>query len=421
MMSDRDDAAPRRRRVLFVAEAVTLAHVARPVALARGLDPARYDIVLACEPRYRGLLGALAIPLRTIHSIASERFLEALAQGRPVYDAETLRGYVREDLELIAATSPEVIVGDFRLSLAVSARVAGVPYLAIANVYWSPYARLRYPMPDLPMTRWLGITLGQRVFDIVRPLAFALHTLPLNRVRREYGLAPLGYDLRRIYTEADHTLYADVPDFVPMAALPGHHHFLGPIPWSPTVERPAWWDDLIPNAPVIYVTLGSSGRSDLLPVVLDALGSLPVTVAAATAGRVDLGKVPDNARVAAFLPGAEAAARARLVVSNGGSPTTQQALAAGTPVLGLVSNMDQHLNMGAVAGHGAGELVRAESATLRSIRTTVERMLAEARYCEAAARLAGSFAACHAPTRFQAILAQVLEAPRPAPAPYAAT
>jgi UDP:flavonoid glycosyltransferase YjiC (YdhE family) len=410
-------APAQRRRILFVAEAVTLAHVARPVALARGLDPACYDVVLAADPRYRAVLGDLAIPLRTIQSIPSQRFLDALARGRPLYDAATLRGYVREDLELIAETSPELIVGDFRLSLAVSARVAGVPYLAIANVYWSPYARLRFPMPELPMTKWLGTALAQRVFDIVRPCAFAVHTLPLNRVRREFGLPSLGFDLRRVYTEADRTLYADVPDFVPMAALPAHHHFLGPIPWSPAVAPPAWWDDLPRDAPVIYVTLGSSGRSSLLPGVLEALADLPVTVVAATAGRVDLGTVPGNARVAAFLPGAEAAARSRLVVCNGGSPTTQQALAAGTPVLGLVSNMDQHLNMGAVASHGAGELLRAESATVSSLRATVDRMLGATRYSETAARMAGSFADWHAPTRFQAILGQVLGEYRPARVP----
>jgi UDP:flavonoid glycosyltransferase YjiC (YdhE family) len=406
-----------RRRVLFVCEAVTLAHVARPVVLARGLDPTRYEVVLATDPRYRGLLGDLDISLRSIESIASARFIDALSRGRPVYDAATLRDYVRADLDLIAQTRPELIVGDFRLSLSVSARVAGVPYLALANVYWSPYARLRFPVPELPMTKWLGIALAERVFAIVRPWAFALHTRPLNRVRREYGLPSLGFDLRRVYTDADHTLYADVPDFVPTSALPAHHHFLGPVTWSPTVALPPWWDDLPRAGPVIYVTLGSSGRSHLLPAVLEALANLPVTVIASTADRVDLSAVPVNARVAAFLPGALATARSCLVVCNGGSLTTQQALAAGKPVLGLVSNLDQHLNMGAVAGHGAGVLLRAELATVAGVRATVQRMLGAARYGAAAARLAPSFSAGQAPSRFEAILAQVKGDRRAAPAP----
>lgn len=408
-------ASGRRPRILFVSEAVTLAHIARPIALARQLDPAYYEVVLASDPRYRALLPHLVIRYRAIRTISSEHFLEALARGRPLYDVETLRGYVREDLEIIEETSPDLVVGDFRLSLAVSARVAGVPYLTITNAHWSPYARLRFPMPELPLTKWVGIPLAEAFFSIVRPWAFAYHTRPLNRVRREYGLSHLGYDLRRIYTEADQTLYADPPEFVPTVGLPANHHFLGPILWSPSVEPPPWWDDVPQDRPLIYVTLGSSGRSDLLGVVLDALADCPVTVLAATAGRARLSAFPSNARVATFLPGETVAARARLVVCNGGSLTTQQALTVGTPVLGLVSNLDQHLNMGAVQRLRAGELLRAELATISSIRAAVDRMLVQRTYSEAASRLARSFSRYHAPTRFLAILSEVLTGSRLGP------
>jgi UDP:flavonoid glycosyltransferase YjiC (YdhE family) len=163
---------------------------------------------------------------------------------------------------------------------------------------------------------------------------------------------------------------------------------------------------------VIYVTLGSSGRSELLTVVLNALADLPVTVLASTAARGRPGEVPDNARVADFLPGEEAAARARLVICNGGSPTTQQALAAGSPVLGLVSNLDQHLNMGAVQRLGAGELLRAESAEASAIRAAVGRMLVQAAYSEAASGMAREFARFDAPARFRAILSNVLAGSR---------
>jgi UDP:flavonoid glycosyltransferase YjiC (YdhE family) len=385
--------------------------MARPIALAQGLDPARFESVLAADPRYRALLPETGLPLRAIRSIASEQFLEALARGRPLYDPGTLRGYVREDLEVLEETAPDVVVGDFRLSLAISARLAGVPYLTISNVYWSPHARLRFPMPELSLTRRVGLPMAQALFGIVRPWAFAYHTRPLNRVRKEYGLTPLGFDLRRIYTEADHTLYADIPEFVPTVDLPDNHHFLGPILWSPPVAPPPWWDDLPRDRPLVYVTLGSSGRGALLAAVLDALADRPVTVLAATAGRLDAGARASNAHVAPFLPGEEAAARACLVVCNGGSLATQQALTAGTPVLGLASNMDQHLNMGAVQRLGAGELLRAEAATPPAIRDAVDRMLVRTSYREAASALAWRYPRYHAPTRFAALLSEILSGP----------
>src|SRR5262249_26214004 len=113
--------ASRRPRILFVAEAVTLAHVARPIALAQTLDPNRYEVHVACDPRYQALLSPLTDSWHPLHSIPSPQFLQALAKGQPVYNTDTLRGYVGDDLQLLQEIRPDLVVGDFRLSLAVSA------------------------------------------------------------------------------------------------------------------------------------------------------------------------------------------------------------------------------------------------------------------------------------------------------------
>ncbi len=398
-----DAATPRRVRVLFVGEAVTLAHVTRPLVLARALDPRTFEVSVAWDARYNALLGTLP-PYREIDSIPSARFLASLAKGAPLYDVDTLLGYVTADLRLLDEVKPDVVVGDFRLSLSISARLAGVRYLTLTNAYWSPYARQRFPMPDLPIARRLGVTLAHPLFRVARPFAFALHTRPLNAVRRVHGLPSLGYDLRRVYTDADEVLYADVPELVPTFDLPATHHYLGPILWSPAVPRPTWWERVPEDRPIVYVTLGSSGRADLLSLVLRGLADLPVTVLAATAGRTSLADMPANAFAADFLPGEEAAARAKLVVCNGGSPTTQQALSAGVPVLGVASNMDQYLNMEAVRRAGAGELVRAGSVSSATIRQAASKLLASADAATAAKTLAGVFARRRPERTFASIL-----------------
>jgi UDP:flavonoid glycosyltransferase YjiC (YdhE family) len=391
-----------------VGEAATLAHVARPLALAKGLDTARYEVIFAADSRYGNVVRGLPFETRTIRSISCAEFLDALDHGRPLYELETLRGYVRDELALIEAVAPAAVVGDFRLSLAVSARVAKVPYLAISNAYWSPYARERFPMPDFVLSRRLGVPLARLLFRVVGPLAFRMHTIPLNRLSAEYGLEGPGPDLRKVYTQADHTLYADVPDLVPTFNLPANHHFLGPILWSPDVLRPPWWNELPRNRPIVYVTLGSSGRSALLEASLAALAPLPLTVLAATAGRTGPPSIPENAHVADYLPGTEAAALSRLVICNGGSPTTQQAIAAGVPVLGLAGNMDQHLNMTAVQRAGAGLLLRSEYADAAPIRAAVGRILDDPSFAANASRLAAIFSSYDAPRQFEAILARVI-------------
>ncbi|KZS79566.1 glycosyl transferase family 1 [Mycobacterium kansasii] len=385
--SNAPDPAARRVRILFIAEAVTLAHVVRPFVLARSLDPSRYEVHFACDPRYNTLLGPMPFPYHPIYTIPSERFLGTLTQGR-FYAARTLRRYVEEDRKVLAEIAPDVVVGDLRVSLSASARLAGIPYIAIANAYWSPYARRRFPLPDTLWTRLLGVRLVRILYRLERPLLFALQCLPLNWVRRRHGLPTLGWNLCRIFTDGDYTLYADVPELVPTYDLPAHHRYLGPVLWSPAVRPPPWWDSLPADRPIIYATLGSSGGTNLLQVVLDALADLPVTVIAATADRSGLSNVPANAFVADYLPGEAAAARSAVVVCNGGSLTTQQALLAGVPVVGIASNLAQHLNMAALARAGAGMLLRTERLSRRRVADAVQQALGDAGYRQAALRLA---------------------------------
>lgn len=385
-----------RKKILFVAEAVTLAHVGRPLTLAQGLDHAHYEVHFACADGYDFCFQDNSFQRWRIHSIPSRQFLQALAQGKPVYDETTLQAYVDDDLRLLDAVRPDLVIGDFRLSLSVSARLRQIPYITITNAYWSPHVRQHYTVPSLPLTRMLPVWLANPLFRLIRPLAFASHAVPLNRVRRRHGLPSLGSDLRRIYTDADQTLYADIPQLFPPLAMPAHHGYLGAVVWAPPMALPPWWQgpELDQGKPLLYVTLGSSGQSQLLPRVLHALSALPVTVMAATAGTIELGSVPPNACVAPFLPGDAAARRASLVICNGGSPTSQQALTAGVPVIGIAGNLDQFLNMHGIVAAGAGQLLRADRYNDDALRQAVMHLLDDKQARQAAQQLAVAFGAC---------------------------
>lgn len=397
----------RRIRILFFAEAVTLAHIARPVALARALDPQQFDIHLAHHPRYRQHLGELSLTEHAITSISPAQFMQALAAGSPLYDLPTLTAYVEEDLELIATVQPDIIVGDFRLSLGVSAELAAVPYVALSNAYWSPFSQQDYIVPELPLTRILGTTLGQAMFSLGRPVAFALHCLPMHRLRRSYGLPSLGFNLRRVYTHADYTLYADIPELFRLHELPPAHRFIGPVVWSPSDARPAWWQDIPQGLPIVYVTLGSSGNASLLPELLAALGAVKVTALVSTAGAPVPTVAPDNVYLSPYLPGEEAVKLASLVICNGGSPATHQALIHGVPVIGVANNLDQYLNMAAIAKAGAGCLLRAGTCDRRILVATINSMLSESPCREGARALSKRFARYDAQERFTSIINEI--------------
>jgi UDP:flavonoid glycosyltransferase YjiC (YdhE family) len=400
--------APTRPIGLLVAEAVTLSHFARIVALAKALETSEYAVVIASDPRYANLEAPLGCAFHPIRSIPSAEFAQSLARGKPLYDVETLTGYVENDLALIKRVKPCLIVGDFRLSLAVSAPLTGIPYAAVVNAYWSPYADVVYPVPDLPMTRLLGVRLAQKLFDAARPIAFALHARPLDQVRRRYNLPPLGNDLRITYTWGDYTLYADVPELVPMRPLPANHRHLGPPLWSARMPLPDWWGDLPEDKPVVLVTLGTSGRVGLLPMALSVLSELPITLIAATAGKIDLRNVPANTFVADYLPLDSAVRRSSLVICNGGSLTTYQALASGVPILGICSNMDQLLNMSAIERLGAGLYLRAARVLPAQLKGAVRALLETSTYTQAAAHAGDRFTRVDARQRFRAFVSEIL-------------
>ena len=396
----------RTRRVLFFAEAVTLAHVARPIALAQGLDRSQFEVFMACDARYERFIDTQTCRHLPLSTISSEQFLRALGRGSPVYDESTLHRYVTEDLDLIRRFKPDLIVGDFRLSLSVSARIAGIPYATICNAYWSPHYIVRdFPLPALPITRVLPLPMARVLFRWARPLAFGLHCRPLNEVRKAYGLPSLGSDLRHIYTDADIVLYADAQSMFPIEHLPPGHHFLGPIAWSPGLATPDWWGELPSDKPVVYLGLGSSGPPGLLYRALDGLKDQKVSVVASTAGLAAPSRIPANAQVAAYLPGADAAARSSVVICNGGSLTSHQALAAGVPLIGIASNLDQFLNMQAVEREGAGVTLRADRFDGPLIRRELARVLSESRFRSNASRLGRDMAEQHAVERFSDIVA----------------
>ena len=53
-------------RVLFISEAVTLAHLARPLVLAQSLRSSEYTVQFAVDPRYSHFTDNVALDFRPI-------------------------------------------------------------------------------------------------------------------------------------------------------------------------------------------------------------------------------------------------------------------------------------------------------------------------------------------------------------------
>lgn len=351
----------RKRRVLFVCEAVTLAHVARSLVLAKESRDC-LDIIFAVASSVRDLVVREGWKVEVIKSVSSIEFMRRLRWGECVFRAQELCDNVYEDLELMRRMRPDVVVGDFRLSLSISCRLAGIPYIALGNAYWHPDANLHTPVPELLLTKVFGVRLAQWIFDRLAPTIMAGHVKIFNRVRNDFGLPSLMEGLWKIYLDADLLALADLPQCYPDVQESSHLRFIGPCIWEPPVLLPEWWDSISCDEPVIFLCMGSSGQASVIEDVLDGCLAQGWTVMLASVDRNSnrSHKSLKNLYVANFLPGLAAMQRSNILICNGGSPMCQLAMSCGKPVIGIPSNLDQFLNMAMVVRNGLGFELRPE-------------------------------------------------------------
>ncbi len=167
-----------------------------------------------------------------------------------------------------------------------------------------------------------------------------------------------------------------------------------PTPGGP---RPAWAP--AKGETFVYVTLGTvSGRSEksrsAYRAVLEALATLPVR-ALLTTGPVmpheELGTIPPNVTVEAFVPQAEVLPLADAVVCHGGSGTLLGALACGLPLVVVPLFADQPHNAASVARAGAG--IAVTDRTAQVLRDAIARVLEDKTIHQTARRISKEIAA----------------------------
>lgn len=390
-----------RKRILFVAEDITLSQVVRLRSLAGTLDPARYEVIFACARFPELIFAGTSFARRRIHSRSGPKVLRDVERGTSLYDERTLAGYVREEIALLSELRPDLVVGDLRLSLSVSAPVCGVPAVSLINAFWHRRAiRERLPAPDFPVLRWLPRAQADRYFEMALPLALRWLAQPVNALRKRHGLTPLG-DLVDVLGFGDAVLYPDVPELTPIARPSAHECFLGPVIWSPPLPPPQAYAAFRDARPCVYLTLGSSGSLSSIAQVLRVLRKIGVQVLVATAGRFAPSELPGDVLAADYLPGDWAAAQSDLVICNGGASTAYQALAAGVPVLGLPSNIDQWLAMTAIEQTGAGVALRARDMSDAALQETITKLIGDQEHRLAARRMASAFAGYDPAARFR--------------------
>ncbi len=398
------------KKILFIGEAVSWSNVVRCLVLARELDPRKYEVHFASARFDEFVFHGTDFMRWPITLLPADKIEAVVNSGsiKRIYDRPVLEKYIADELRLYETIHPDVVVTDTRWSASISAPAFGVPCVSIINAYWSRhFMRERFPVPDHPVIRLLGLPTVQKIFPFILPLISHHFAAPVNTLRREYGLPSVG-DLFDVVTWGDRVLFPDDPLITPLACLAPHESFIGPVLWSPDVPLPEYWDELGCDRPMVYASIGSSGSARVMQPVLEALGGMDADVVFSSGAHFTPKDPPPNVHIVDMIPGDLAARKAAVVMCNGGAGPGYQALAEGTPIVGIPSNIDSLLSAIAVRDAGAGLFVRASTVTPAEVRAAVERVMREESFTQTAQRVAASFARFDPHARFRAVIEDVI-------------
>jgi MGT family glycosyltransferase len=181
------------------------------------------------------------------------------------------------------------------------------------------------------------------------------------------------------------------PAFLPNGVVVPTQHDFRPAAFDDSVdEAPGWLLNLDPGS-VIYVTLGSilgEVWPDAFARVVEAVDRMGKNVVVTVGHRGDreaLAARFPTVHVANYVPQQFILDRAALVICHGGINTLLGALSRGVPVLVLPTEQsDQRWNAERCRELGVGLSVDIEQAAVGTIRTSVSRLLSDARYLRAA-------------------------------------
>ena len=258
--------------------------------------------------------------------------------------------------------------------------------LSLVSVDCAPFGSALQP-GDSPWTRMRN-----------RQITWLLRHGPLRALQQEldaaltaHGVEPGALDYFDHAGRFDRTLHLGPAEFeYPRRELPASVRFVGPLAPEPDgVRLPDWWPDL-DDRDVVHVTQGTLDNHDLGKLIgptIRALADEPVLTVVATGGRPTSavraafgGDLPDNVRLAAYLPYDRLLPRTAAVVSNGGYGGVLQSLRFGVPLVVAGASEDKPEVAARVRRVGAGIDLRTGNPSPSRVRRAVRRVLDDPTY-----------------------------------------
>ncbi len=363
-------------RVLVLTFFHGLGHVVRCTRIAEELHRSGHEVLVATAAAAAHIPRARGLPTREIWE------LPPIGAGTPpppagarlrLADPVYLGRCLDEERGLIREFQPDVVLVDFRVTGAISARLEGVHSAWIVNTSF-----FSHPLPEVladvvPELRSLGIPgdVAERILgDVVyNPDWGSLD--PLSSITNEAS--------RHALWSVDEIRHVGPILKTSASALPNQAEARAIL-------------TMTPDRRVVFVSLGGTAQGyRSLQELAPLLGSADAETVLVTGPNIDPALL-DTRGVSRVMPYTEDAmlwARAAdLVVSHGGHTSTMEAVAVGTPILAIPGHAEQHRNATRAVDWGVGEILEPERLADDAV-STINRLVND-EDLHARARLLGS-------------------------------
>jgi UDP:flavonoid glycosyltransferase YjiC (YdhE family) len=425
--------------IIFAPETRYISETTRMIDIALALPEQFQCIFMSYGGQYEKLITEKGFPLHRLQpqmteSLSNRMFkIEHLDRLGYLVGEEDLEIRLHNEVALFKQYQPCCVVTGFIHSTAISTQLFGIPLLWVTPATLTkPYFDaglgtwpdvLDYPvirmLPDR-LLNWLTNQLTTSSAALFRPFNKQCKKLKLRRFKSLPHMLETGY-----------TLLSDIPEFTGITNLPDSYHYIGPFitrldgPIPPEIEA------LPRDLPLIYFAMGSSGKPAIVKEILEGFGGKPYRVIAPvkhllegkragadyydqipdsdlsdTPSSGDLPpqmgrrinernpnlaeqiagelmqqklfnvRIPKNVLVTDWLPAHLVNPLAAVSVIHGGQGTVYNALASGTPVVGVGMQPEQEGNLECLVRHGVGIRIKKKRVTAQAVLEAVDKMLA---------------------------------------------
>jgi MGT family glycosyltransferase len=221
----------------------------------------------------------------------------------------------------------------------------------------------------------------------------------MDSIMRPYGIPPMPHffiDCMYLLPDLFLQFTAEALEF-PRSDMPDTIRFIGPILPSQSVEfdEPTWWAELDGSRPVVLVTQGTLANHDFNELIQPALSGLAHenVIVIVAAGRSDTQAlaIPENARVASFVPFDRLLPKVDVFVTNGGYGAVNHAFSLGVPIVVAGETEDKDMVATRVGWTGAGINLQTRYPSAQQIRHGVRAILENRQYRDRAKLLREKF------------------------------